>query len=155
MCVKRLLNNTHAIMDEVEHISLERLRKERSEGDGRCSEDDLTQKLTDCRNIFLVLDKVFALLRTPAPTEDEIKETEHAIHVLKKLWCDMKLNITPKAHVLFCHTLKQLKDYNGIADKVEDFVEKAHQDGKKLEDLVKRMPNQCFEAQNKVMFNRQ
>ena len=36
----------------------------------------------------------------------------------------MDLNHPPKIHILFTHTIEQVKFYNGIADLVKDFVEK-------------------------------
>ena len=68
--------------------------------------------------LFEVMDVIFTLLRTPDPKEEEIKDTKDAIDVLEGLWFDMKLSITPKAHVLFEHALDQCINFGGIADKV-------------------------------------
>ena len=66
----------------------------------------------------------------------------------------MKFNLTPKAHILFCHTVGQSRALNGIGDKTEDFVEKAHQIGEKMEKMVARMPKQCYKQQQEITFKK-
>ena len=73
---------------------------------------------------------------------------------METMWRGTGRNKTPKGHLLFCETMRQLKQYNGIADKVEDFVEKVDQQGKKLENIVKRMPRQCYRQQHETIFKR-
>ena len=94
-------------------------------------------------------------MRILDPSEVEIKEIGKAIKVLEGLWKKLDLNITPKMHILTCHTLDQVIMFGGIADKVEDFVEKAHQMGKKLDHLVSRMSSQSFRQQELVKIRRQ
>ena len=48
------------------------------------------------------------------------------------------------------HTIVQIIRLGGIGDKVEDFVENPHQEGKKLDHLVARMRSQCFRQQELV-----
>lgn len=154
VCAKRLLNNAEEIMKKVETFAVERLTKGQHENDKRCSVTDLTEKLQKYTELLLVLDVVIALLRTPAPTDEEILKAQEAILVLEVMWREMELNITPKAHILFCHTIYQFVKYGGIADKVEDFVEKAHQQGKRLDNIVKRMPSQCYIQQSLTKIKR-
>ena len=71
------------------------------------------------------------------------------------MWRKLELNITPKCHTLFDHTIDQVVDMKGIADLAEDFVEKAHQFGKKLDHLVARMKCQSFCNQEMVKIRRQ
>ena len=65
------------------------------------------------------------------------------------------MNITPKAHILFVHAVEQVRRFGGIADLVEDFIEKAHQTGKQLDHLVARMCSQGFRQQELVKIRRQ
>ena len=44
-----------------------------------------------------------------------------------------KISVRPKPCAFFDHTLQQIVDFDGIAEKVEDYVERAHQVGKKLD----------------------
>ena len=87
---------------------------------------------------------VFSKLRIIDPTVCEIEEMKLAIKGLEKVWDELDLSITPKMHILVHHTVDQIIWFDGIADKVEDFVEKSHQFGKKLDYLVARMNSQCF-----------
>ena len=98
---------------------------------------------------------VFSKLRILDPTKIEIEEIDTAIKGLDKLWRQLDLNITPKMHILTCHTVEQVRLYGGIADKVEDFLEKSHQIGKKLDHLVARMSHQSFRQQEMVKIRRQ
>ena len=81
-------------------------------------------------SIFLKLWIFFFFLHVLEQTPEEIESTKTAIGVLEKLWREMGLKITPKAHILFMHTIKQVERFGGITDLVEDFVEKSHQASK-------------------------
>ena len=70
------------------------------------------------------------------------------------LWRTVELSVTVKAHILFKHVVAQVKQFGGIADKVEDFVEKAHQDGRNLDELTKRMGT-SFQKKQETQLNRQ
>ena len=50
---------------------------------------------------------------------------------LKKRNQDGHKNIPPKVHALVQHLLEQFKEYHGIGDFDEQFVERSHQSGKK------------------------
>ena len=43
-----------------------------------------------------------------------------------------------ECHILFYHTMDQVKCHNGIADLVEDYVEHAHQTGKQFSVFVRK-----------------
>ena len=75
--------------------------------------------------------------------------------MLNYLWDDLDLLKGPKLHILFDHTIEQVELFKGIADLVEDFVEKYHQIGKKLDHLVARMSAQSFQQQELVKIRRQ
>ena len=74
--------------------------------------------------------------------------------MLEQLWNKIEINITPKAHVMFTHAVEQFEMFGGIADKVEDFIEKAHQLGKKLEYLTSRLPTNCYRRKQLIHINR-
>ena len=69
---------------------------------------DLHQKL------FKAHDAVYAHLRLINPTSVDKRETRDRITVMRKLWCEMDLSITPKAHLIFEHTADDQEKYNGI-----------------------------------------
>ena len=94
------------------------------------------------------------LLRILDPSEIEMEEMKVAVKELERLWNSLDLSITPKMHILTTHTINQIIRFGGIGDKVEDFVEKSHQEGKKLDHLVARMKSQCFCQQELVKIRR-
>ena len=52
----------------------------------------------------------------------------------------MHLSITPKFHILTTYTIEQGIQFGGIAEKVEDFVDKSHHIGKRLDHLECEQP---------------
>ena len=140
-------------MTKVSEQAYKRL-KERKNDKMACTKAELTRVFPDYTNLFQVMDLSFSLLRIPAPTKDEIEEAKKTIFVLEQLWNKIEINITPKAHVMFTHAVEQFEMFGGIADKVEDFIEKAHQLGKKLEYLTSRLPTNCYHRKQLIHINR-
>ena len=57
--------------------------------------------------------------------------------------------MTPKAYLLFDHMSQQVIDFGGIADKVEYYMEKAHQISKKLDHFTSHLKSNEYNAQTK------
>ena len=54
------------------------------------------------------------------------------------LWRELKLPVTPSAHLLEDHIPTQMNSIDGgIADKTDDHIERSHQVGKRLEQRYK------------------
>ena len=50
------------------------------------------------------------------------------------LWKELKLPVTPSAHLFEDHIVFQMENIvGGLADKSEDHIERTHQDGKRSE----------------------
>ena len=47
---------------------------------------------------------------------------------MKQLWHEMNLSETPKAHLIFEHAADDQAMFDGIGDKIEDLIEKRHQE---------------------------
>ena len=75
--------------------------------------------------------------------------------MFEKLWKNIELKKGPKLHILFDHAVGQVVFLKGISDLVEDFIEKYHQTGKKLDHLVARISAQGFRQQEMVKIRRQ
>jgi hypothetical protein len=120
----------------------------------RCTEHELSKKLGEYFKVIKTMDVTFKELRDPAPVEEGISNLEKIIKVLEIYWRNAGLSITVKAHILFEHAMPQVRRLDGIADLVEDFVEKAHQEGKGYEEMTKRM-SAGFQAQEEVQIKRQ
>ena len=152
VCCRRLLDNIDQIFENINEIITDKLKEQRKK------DEDIEYITLVCmkfHDIFEVVDLVFFRLRTLSPSVEEIEKTKKAISVLKDLWNDLELLKGPKLHILFDHTIEQVELFGGIADLVEDFVEKYHQIGKKLDYLVARMNAQSFRQQELVKIRRQ
>ena len=152
VCCWRLLDNVEDIFKEVREESMRTLRMKSNLKEKEI--EILTSVLNDFFSLFQLLDLVFSRLRVCDPSTEEIGKTEKAIKKLETMWRKLELNITPKCHILFDHTIEQVVKRKGIADLAEDFVEKSHQAGKRLDHLVSRMNSQCFCQQELVKIRR-
>lgn len=125
VCCIQLVENQEEIMKKVKEICERCLNGNTS--DLAFTEEEMRNKLTQFSKLFESLDTTVAMLRIIAPTDEECKKTEKAIHILEKIWMDMDFSITPKVHILFNHAAEQQKMLEGLGDKGEGFVELAHQ----------------------------
>ena len=67
-----------------------------------------------------------------------LKKQEFILKYTIILWKELKLSVTPSAHSLENHILKQMNYIDGgIADKTEDHIERSHQVGKRFEQRYK------------------
>ena len=153
---KRFLNEVDDIMADIRKESAERLKKniEKHPEQVKITSDDLEKKLDTYTKLFDTMDAVFYLLRKPAPTELERKQAEESIEVFKTLWLELEISITVKAHILFDHAMDHMNKEGGIADRVEDFIEKHHQTIKRLDHLTATMPSRCFKQQQTTQLGR-
>ena len=142
---RRFLDNVVEIMNAIKEESIKRLEKSIEKFGATLTVAELDEKMESFYKLYRVMDVVFATLRTPAPTSDEIKRLEDTIKVFKELWIELDISITVKAHVLFDHGLEQIKKEGGIADRGEDFIEKHHQKVTRIDHLYSSLPTQCFE----------
>ena len=153
VCCRRLLDNTKVIFEKVINLVHKKVSMNiRRRNNNVCK---LTKVINTSKSLFECMDVVFSKLRILDPTMEEINEMTVGIKGLETLWIELDLSMTPKMHILCNHTIKQVKRFGGIADKVEDFVEKSHQVGNKLDALVARMQSQCFRQQELVKIRRQ
>ena len=142
VCCRRLLDNVDEIFDQINELGLSKLKPK--DGCNQKKVELLTVVLADFHSLFRLMDVVFSQLRIIDPSPIEIDKTRKSISVLESLWRKLDLNITPKCHILFVHTINHIKYRNGLADLCEDFVEKQHQIGKRLSCFVAGMNNHCF-----------
>ena len=152
VCCRRLLDNLDVIFEKIKKLLLDVLRLQSKT---KKEIDYITLVMDKFISLFETIDVVFFRLRTLDPTEEEINDAKKAVLVLEKLWEDIELKQGPKLHILFDHAIDQVEFFKGIADLVEDFVEKFHQVGKRLDYLVARMSTQSFRQQELVKIRRQ
>jgi len=99
-----------------------------------------------CKNhgeMAVLLDSVFSKLLTKrGRVSDEVLDTlEKDLLTSMTKWIQMGLSITPKFHVLLAHALAQLRRLRGIADMLEDAIERSHQSKYRDENRLSRSRN--------------
>ena len=154
VCCRRLLDNVDEVFERIVSMVQQKMNSKKHT-ETTVPIEELTRVITRFNSLFDCMDVVFSKLRILDPTEGEIEEIDISIKGLAEIWKELDLSVTPKMHILICHTLDQVIMFGGIADKVEDFIEKAHQIGKKLDHLVARMNSQSFYQQELVKIRRQ
>jgi hypothetical protein len=80
-----------------------------------------------------------------------MRETRERIDIMKILWLKMGLSETPKAHLIFAHAADDQKRYGGLGDKIEDPLEKRHQEQLRIDSILNKMTG-GFKKQKEVQF---
>ena len=85
-------------------------------------------------NIFTEMDNAYRCVRILKITDKLI--TKIKVHICKTmlLWRELKLRVSPSAHLFEGHIVYQMENsIGGLVDKSETHIERAHQDGKRSE----------------------
>jgi hypothetical protein len=139
--ILKLLEKHEIIMDDITHVCHEYISNHKS---GKYSVhmpsiDNFDKVLDAHRCLFKAQDAAYAHLRLINPTTKEMAETRERIAIMKILWLQMGLSITPKAHLVFDHAADDQLKYGGIGDKIEDPLEKRHQEQMRLDNILNKM----------------
>ena len=125
VCHEYLLNNNHTTPESKISMTVVEMEK----------------ILNDHRLLFKAQDAVYAHLRLIYPTEEEMIQTVERIKIMKMFWLAMGLSETPKAHLVFEHAADDQRRFGGLGDKIEDPLEKRHQEQMRLDGILKKMPD--------------
>lgn len=139
---RSLLDNIDPIFEKVQKLMLDKLTSKSNLSKDKISL--LTQVLEDFISLFKIMDLVFLKLCILDPTTEEIENAEKGVQMLETIWRKLQLSITPKCHILFDHTIDQVKSHNDIADLLEDYVKHVHQTGEQLDHLVVHISSLFF-----------
>ena len=71
----------------------------------------------------------------------DFDDADNAVKETMKLWRAFEFSVTPKVHILECHAVKQMRQFGGIGQYSEDFVEQCHQLGLKHRKLTSHTLN--------------
>ena len=137
-----LLEKHQVIMDEITQLCHEHISnpdRTITNIDDTITLESIDKILSDHRILFQAQDAVYAHLRLIDPTETEMLETVEQISIMKQLWLAMGLSETPKAHLIFSHAADDQRRYGGLGDKIEDPLEKRHQEQMRLDNILKKM----------------
>ncbi len=99
------------------------------------------------REVFVLWDGAFSLARTVNPTEHDtttyLQYVQAAVHGNAALHC----TITPKVHLMLKHVACQMRNiWGGLGDKMEDWVERLHQTGMRLQQRFRTVQNPAIRA---------
>jgi hypothetical protein len=146
-----LLHRQAKIMDEIEAACIQAFHKR--ENDSLPIQplplETIQYKIKLHRNLFQAQDAVYSHLRIIKPTPEEKKETKNRIRIMEKFWTEMGLSETPKAHLIFRHAADDQEMFDGLGDKVEDPIEKRHQEQMRVDRILAKMPG-GFDARMKT-----
>lgn len=136
-----LLNQNEQIMDQITTIAMDAIAQRENDTFPLRppSVADMNAKLLLHRKLFQAQDAMYAHLRLIKPSTREKRETRERISVMKILWHEMGLSETPKAHLIFAHAADDQERFDGIGDKIEDPLEKRHQEQMRIDHIVSKM----------------
>ena len=103
--------------------------------------------------MFVLWDGVFSLARTINPTERDTSIYRMYVDAAVKGSKDLQCTVTPKVHLMLEHVEWQMTNIEGgLGDKMEDWVERLHQTGKRqhLRYRTKQNPVICSLAREKA-----
>jgi hypothetical protein len=123
--IKKVMNNATYVFDQFAILFKEGRRP-------NCvlSEDEIDALCVHFREVFVLWDGTFALARTIDPDDEDRATYRSYVTAAVQGHTDLKCTITPKVHLMLKHVEKQMEYLNrGLGEKMEDWVERLHQDG--------------------------
>lgn len=110
--------------------------------DCEMSDDKIDELCTNFQMVFLLWDGSFLLARKYNPTKEDWEEYQRYVDAAVKGHVNLGLSITPKVHLMHKHVRWQMENIpGGLGNKMEDWVEKSHQLGKRLRARFRTMRN--------------
>ena len=131
---RKILDNIENIMQQIKEV-VKNGRKKPS----NISDTEVLTKLERYECLMKMLDSTLAQMMIVNPTQLELKEFENRILKTMRLWRELNISVTTKAHLIECHALHQLEMFKGIIDKAEHHVEREHQVGSRLLALTRNI----------------
>jgi hypothetical protein len=127
--IKKVMNNAAHLFDQFSSL-LQAGKRDECELDNN-SIDAICQSF---KNVFVFWDGAFSLAQTKYPTLDHSLKYQQFINAAVIGHVNLGLTITPKVHLMFKYVSWQMDNITGgLGDKMEDWIEKSHQDGKQLQ----------------------
>ena len=132
------------IFEELKTECLNTLQQRREEADDLPlieipTDPEVMEMLENHFDLLQIQDAVYACLRMLAPNENELRDTKEKIEIMRKLWTEMGFSVTPKAHLIFTHAARDQELFGGLGDKIEDSLERIHQEQVRYDCVTMRM----------------
>lgn len=110
--------------------------------DCKLTDDDIDRLCHDFMTAFVLWDGAFSIARKCYPTPTDVNMYQRYVDAAVDMHVKLGLNITPKVHLMYKHVAMQMETIEGgLGDKMEDWIEKAHQWGKRLRARFRTMRN--------------
>ena len=124
---RRLMNKNEDIINKIRDMFIEMNK-------GTVTEENINMYCDEHKQILTEMDNAYRCMRTLTIRDDLITKTKSHICKTMLMWRKLKIPVTPSAHLFEDHIMFQIeKSVGGLADKSEDHIERAHQDGKRSE----------------------
>jgi len=135
--IKKVMNNSTYLFEEF--ASILKLGKR---DDCEFSNDTIDTLCQHYHTVFLLWDGAFASARKINPTPEDAKIYEQFVEAAVAGHLRLGLTITPKVHLMLKHVRLQMVNIDGgLGNKMEDWVEKQHQMGKRERMQFRTMQN--------------
>ncbi len=135
--IRKVMDNATELFDTFASI----LKKHKKEG---CifTGDKIDLLCDQFKAVFVLWDGAFSYARKIDPTEEDCARYEEFITAAVIGHVNLGCSVTPKVHLMWKHTLYQMKNVpGGLGNKMEDWVERQHQDEARIRKRLSRMPN--------------
>ena len=155
IAVRRFLERIEDIMEEIEAACIIRWTERQDDDIGfrPCTLAYLKAQLLLYKETLQALDALFGHARMIDPTEEEKQFTKVAVIVLEAQWNKLQLSKTPKWHLGIVHIVEQQEEGDGLGDRIEEFIEKFHQELQRQHVLVARMAGGYTSQTETMMHN--
>ena len=124
--IKKVMDNAALVFDRFTKI----LKAGRE--DCSVSQEEIETVCLQYKSVFLLWDGAFSYARKVDPTDEDIEMCRRFVVSAVHAHDAIKCSITHKAHLMWrhvCWQMKELQADGGLGDKLEDWVERAHQTG--------------------------
>jgi hypothetical protein len=140
--IKKVMNNATYLFSEFSSI-LKLGKRDNCE----LSDEDIDTFCQHFQSVFVLWDGAFSFARKFNPTMEDVRMYQQFIDAAVKWHVKLGLSITPKVHLMFKHVRWQMENIpGGLGNKMEDWVEKQHQEGKQLQFGCKTKDKEGVEA---------
>ncbi len=125
--INKVMNNVSNLFDQFKVILINGKRD-----DCELVDDQINELCNHFQTVFLLWDGAFASARKIDPTPEDAKMYGQFVDTAVVGHLQLGLTITPKVHHMLKHVERQMVEIDGgLGNKIEDWVEKQHQMGKR------------------------
>jgi len=132
---RKLIRQADQVMDSIQQLLLDIPPEDRSDG---CDDAEIQRYCAAYKRLFKYFDALVHYCHQPFGTLTDANMTElrRLVGMLDRLWRRIMETVPPKAHAWW-HLLEDLERLRGLKHHSESKIEKAHQDGRRIDLLFR------------------